>query len=96
MKLNKRNISILLSIILCGVLFVFLWNENKQREFYESELHGIIEEIEVSKKFENSKTIRCTGDKDFSYKFWIYTKDENDLKIGDSISKAKNSNSYRI
>lgn len=96
MELNKKNIVILIIIIGAGILFVLFWNLNKQNKFYNSELTGIIEKIKSSRKFENSKVAKFVGDKDFNYTFWIYTPDKNDLKVGDSIYKAKNSEDYQI
>lgn len=96
MELNKRNIIIVIIIICIGVLFVFFWNLNKHNKFYSSGLTGIIEEIKSNRKFESSKVCKFVGDSDFNYTFWIYAPDENDLKIGDSIYKAKNSEDYQI
>ena len=78
------------------ILFVFLWNLNKQNKFYSSELTGIIEEIKSNGKFENSKVVKFLGENDFNYTFWMYAPDENDLKVGDSIYKVKNAGEYQI
>lgn len=96
MELNKRSVIILIIIICTGVFFCFFWNLNKHNKFYNSELTDIIEEIKPNRKFENSKVAKFVGDKDFNYTFWIYTPDKNDLKIGDSIYKAKNSEEYQV
>lgn len=96
MKLNKRNIILLAMIIGTGILFVFFWNLNKHHKFYGSELSGIVEEIKSNGKFENSKVAKFVGDNDFNYSFWMYAPHENDLKIGDSIYKAKESEDYQI
>lgn len=96
MELNKKNIITAIVIICIGILFVCFWNLNKHNKFYSSELTGIIEEIKSNKKFENSKVTKLTGDNDFNYTFWIYAPNENDLKVGDSVYKAKNSEEYQI
>lgn len=96
MELNKKNIIILIIIVCIGISFVFFWNLKKYNKFYSSELTGIIEDIKVNRKFENSKVAKFVGDHDFNYTFWIYAPDENDLKIGDSIYKAKNSENYQV
>ncbi|MGH1519886.1 hypothetical protein [Chryseobacterium sp. JK1] len=96
MELNKKNIAILIIIIVIGILFAFFWNINKQNKFYNSELKGIIEEIKSNRKFENSKIAKFVGDKDFNYTFWIYAPGKDDLKMGDSIYKAKGSEDYLI
>jgi hypothetical protein len=96
MELNKKNIIIVIIIIFAGILFVFLWNLNKHNKFYNSELTGIIEDIKSNRKFENSKVAKFVGDSDFNYTFWMYAPDEDDLKIGDSIYKAKKSIEYQV
>lgn len=96
MELSKRNIIIVIIIICTSVLFVFFWNLRKHNKFYGSEVAGIIEEIKSNRKFENSKVARFVGDNDFNYNFWIYAPNKNDIKIGDSIYKAKNSEDYQI
>lgn len=96
MELNKRNLIIVIIIIFTSILFVFFWNLNKQNKFYSSELIGVIEKIKSNRKFENSKVAKFVGDNDFNYTFWIYAPNEDDLKIGDSIYKAKNSEDYQI
>jgi len=96
MELNKRNIIIIIALICTSILFVFLWNLNKQNKFYNSELSGIIEEIKSSSKFENSKVAKFVGENDFNYTFWMYAPDENDFTVGDSIYKAKNYEKYYI
>ncbi|WP_123906565.1 hypothetical protein [Chryseobacterium sp. MYb7] len=94
MKLKRRNIIII--IICISVLFVIFWNVNKHNKFYTSGLNGIIKDIKSNRKFENSKVAKFVGDSDFNYAFWIYAPDESDLKIGDSIYKAKDSENYQI
>lgn len=69
MELNKRNSLILVILIYMDILFVFLWNLNKQNKFYSSELTGIIEEIKSNGKFENSKVVKFLGENDFNYTF---------------------------
>ncbi|MDW9378613.1 hypothetical protein [Chryseobacterium sp. JV558] len=96
MKLKKRNIIIVIIIICISVLFVFFWNVNKNNKFYTLRLNGIIKDIKSNRKFENSKVAKFVGDSDFNYSFWIYAPDESDLKIGDSIYKAKDSENYQI
>jgi hypothetical protein len=96
MRLNKRNIVMLIMMIGICILFVFFWNINKQDKFYNSELKGIIEEIKSNGKFESSKVAKFAGEKDFNYTFWMYAPDKGDLKIGDSIYKAKDSEDYYI
>jgi len=96
MELNKRNIIIVIIIICISILFVFFWNLSKHNKFYGSEVAGIIEEIKSNRKFENSKVVKFVGDNDFNYTFWNYAPDKNDIKIGDSIYKAKNSENYQI
>ncbi|GAA5100769.1 hypothetical protein GCM10023210_39610 [Chryseobacterium ginsengisoli] len=96
MELNKRNIIIVIIIICTGVLFVFFWNLNKYNKFYSSEITGTIEKIKSNRKFENSKVAKFVGESDFNYTFWIYAPDKDDLKVGDSIYKAKNSEDYQI
>lgn len=96
MELSKRNIIIVIIIICIGVLFVFFWNLSKYNKFYSSEVVGIIEEIKSNRKFENSKVVKFVGGNDFNYTFWIYAPDKNDIKIGDSIYKEKNSEDYQI
>lgn len=96
MGLNKRNIIILIIIIFTSIFFVFFWNLNKHNKFYNSELTGIIKEIKSNRKFENSKVAKFVGDHDFNYNFWIYAPYANDIKIGDSIYKAKNSEEYQV
>ncbi|MBP1167233.1 hypothetical protein JOE44_004117 [Chryseobacterium sp. PvR013] len=96
MKLNKRgNISIFIVICL-SVIFGFFWNLNKYNKFYNSVLTGIVEEIKSNRKFENSKVAKFVGDENFNYTFWIYAPEKDDLKISDSIYKAKNSEDYQI
>ncbi|MFP3597938.1 hypothetical protein [Chryseobacterium sp. SIMBA_029] len=96
MELNKRNIIFVIIIIFAGILFVCFWNLYKYNKFYSSEVDGIIEEIKSNRKFENSKVVKFVGENDFNYTFWIYASDKNDIKIGDSIYKAKNSEDYQI
>ncbi|KFF01381.1 hypothetical protein IX39_12480 [Chryseobacterium formosense] len=96
MKLNKVHITIVIIIVSAGILFVFFWNLKKQNKFYNSELNGIIEQIKSNQKFENSKVCKFVGDDNFNYTFWIYAPEKNDMKIGDSIYKRKNSDVYDV
>ncbi|UQB67785.1 hypothetical protein [Epilithonimonas zeae] len=96
MELNKKNVMFLFSIVFLTILFVVFWNKNKDRAFYKSELSGITEEIKSNPRFENSKVIKFEGANDFNYLFWFYAPDFEDLKVGDSIYKSKDSYEYQI
>lgn len=96
MELNKRNIIFLFLIVILAILFVVFWNKNKDRKFYKSELSGIIEDIRSNRRFENSKVIKFRGANDFNYLFWFYAPHSEDLKVGDSIYKSKNSYEYQV
>ena len=96
MELNKRDIISIIIVICLIVIFVFFLNLNKYNKFYISELTGVVKELKFNRKFENSKVAKFVREDNFNYTFWIYTPEKNDLKIGDSIYKAKNSEDYQI
>ncbi|MGX9987252.1 hypothetical protein [Soonwooa purpurea] len=96
MALNKRNIILILLLAFLMLIFAYIWNQNNDSVFFRTELSGIIEEIKSNGRFENSKVAKYKNEKDFNYLFWFYTPNSDDLKVGDSIFKSKNSYDYEI
>jgi hypothetical protein len=94
MELNKRNF-----IFVCAlILSIFIIKRNRSKEMYINKLNGKIESFRYVGRGEGYVEVKFEEEKKFNPLYIIYLGGENkeDLKIGDSISKAKNSEDYQI
>jgi len=98
MELNKRNFIIFCVVILSILIVFFIIKHNRAKEMYISELDGKVESFRYVGRGEGYIEIKFEGEDKFNPLCVIYIGSENkeDLKIGDSIYKAKNSNEYQI
>lgn len=98
MKLNKRNFIFVCALILSIVIVFFIIKRNRSKEMYITTLNEKIESFRYVGRGDGYVEVKFEGEKKFNPLYIIYLGAENkeDLKIGDSISKAKNSEDYQI
>ena len=98
MKLNKRNLIILCVLILGTIIVFFIIKHQRLKETYITELSGKIASLRYVGRGEGYIEVKFTGEEKFNSLAVIYLGSENkeDLKIGDSIYKAKNAEEYQI
>ncbi len=98
MELTKRNFIIFCVLILSIIIVFFIIKHNRSKEMYTNELNGKVESFRYVGKGEGYIEIKFEGESNFNPLCIIYVGSENkeDLKVGDSIYKAKNSDQYQI
>lgn len=98
MELNKRNFIIFCVLILSIIIVFFIIKHNRSKEVYSTELSGKIESFRYVGRGEGYVEVKFEEEENFNPLCVIYIGSENkeDLKVGDSIYKAKNSEEYQI
>lgn len=98
MELNKRNFIIFCVLMLSIIIVFFIIKYNRSKEMYLTELDGKVESFRYVGRGEGYIEVKFEGEENFNHLCVLYIGSENkeDLKIGDSIYKAKNSEAYYI
>lgn len=98
MELNKRNFIIFCILILSIIITFLIIKYNRSEEMYITELNGKVESLRYVGRGEGYVEVKFEGDDKFNPLCVIYIGSENkeDLKVGDSIHKAKNSENYQV
>ncbi|UPQ76043.1 hypothetical protein [Chryseobacterium nepalense] len=98
MELSKRNILLFFILLFVIIIAFFIAKHNQAKKAYSSELNGKVESLRFIGRGEGYLQVKFAGEKEFNSLCIIYVGSENkdDLKIGDSIHKAKNSEDYHI
>ncbi|MCQ9634981.1 hypothetical protein MP477_08460 [Chryseobacterium sp. WG23] len=98
MELNKRNFIIFCILILSIIIAFLIIKYNRSEEMYITELNGRVESLRYVGRGEGYVEVKFEGDDKFNPLCVIYIGSENkeDLKVGDSIHKVKNSKNYQV
>ncbi|AZA56576.1 hypothetical protein [Chryseobacterium shandongense] len=98
MELSKRNILLFFTILFVIIIVFFIAKYNQTKKEYSSELNGKVESLRYIGRGDGYQQVKFEGEKEFNALCIIYVGSENkdDLKIGDSIYKEKNSEDYQI
>jgi hypothetical protein len=98
MELNKRNYILFCLLILSVIIVFFIVKHTRSKEIYVGELNGKVESLRYVGRGEGYLEVKFEGEEKFNYLCVIYvgSKNKEDLKIGDSIYKAKNSEEYQV
>lgn len=98
MELNKRNFILFCLLILSVIIVFFIVKHTRSKEIYVGELNGKVKSLRYVGRGEGYLQVKFEGEKEFNSLCIIYVGSENkdDLKVNDSIYKAKNSEDYQI
>lgn len=98
MELNKRNLILFCLIILVIIILFFIIKSKRSRESYATEINGTVQLLRFVGRGEGYVEVKFEGESKFNPLCVIYigSENQNDLKIGDSIHKSKNSGDYQI
>jgi len=98
MELSKRNILLFFTLLFIIIIVFFIAKHNQVKKMYSSKLNGKVKSLRHIGRGEGYLQVKFEGEKEFNSLCIIYVGSENkdDLKIGDSIYKAKNSEDYQI
>jgi|GEM_PF-3151963 len=98
MELSKRNILLFLSLLFVIILAFFVGRHNHVKEAYANALYGKVQSLRPIGRGEGYLQVKFEGEKEFNSLCTLYVGSENkdDLQVGDSIYKAKNSKDYQI
>ncbi|KMQ61685.1 hypothetical protein ACM40_04935 [Chryseobacterium sp. BLS98] len=98
MELSKRNILLFFTLLLAIIIVFFIAKHNQTKKAYSSELIGKVGSLRYVGRGKGYLQVKFEGEKEFNSLCIIYVGSENkdDLKVSDSIYKAKNSEDYQI
>lgn len=98
MELSKRNILLFFTLLLVIIIIFFVSKYNQTNKAYSSEINGKVESLRHVGRGEAYLQVKFEGEREFNSLCIVYVGNENqdDLKVNDSIFKAKNSWDYKI
>ncbi|MDR3025263.1 hypothetical protein [Chryseobacterium sp.] len=98
MELSKRNILLFFTLLLVIIIVFFVSKYNQTNKAYSSKLNGKVESLRHVGRGEAYLQVKFEGEREFNSLCIVYVGNENqdDLKINDSIYKAKNSLNYQV
>ncbi|WP_027383546.1 hypothetical protein [Epilithonimonas caeni] len=97
MELNKKNIILFILFISCFVIY-FSYNKYKiSKNSYNNKIYGLVDELRNIGRGNGYVQVKFKGCKKFDELCILYLgENQNDLRVGDSIYKAKNSYDYQV